>query len=187
MSAASSSQILGSSVGDLSRTCRPCERKLDARDDVVRNDRTDAAEPKREDVGDNGVALLLAMLVTVAVESRFEYLDAADASDILESRRDRSAEMNIMVSCSDIGEGPGTGGSGLDGGSDNGGLGLGRGLDRTADRGVPSGVLGMNDGGAGKDDSRRGRALRLSARRDSVVVVADMAEGQEQRQSLKNL
>ena len=43
--------------------------------------------------------------------------------DIFDRRRDRSAEMNIIVSCSVIGEGPGTGGSGLEGGSDRGGFG----------------------------------------------------------------
>lgn len=34
----------------------------------------------------------------------------------------RAADMNLRVSCSVIGEGPGTGGSGLAGGADNGGF-----------------------------------------------------------------
>ena len=148
----------------------------------MRSDRIDAAEPKREDVGDSGV-LPLAILAIVAVESRFEYRETVDAIDILDKRRERSAEMNIIVSCSEIGDGPGTGGSGLEGGSDRGGLGLGPGLGGTmTESGGPSGVsgvLGMCDGGTGKDESRRGRALRLSARRDSVVVVEDMAARDE--------
>lgn len=78
----------------------------------------------------------------------------------------------MRVSCSEIGDGPGTGGRGEDGGSEGGGFtkedeesGLG-----TA-KGEPwRGLAGMCVGGAGKEDKRRGTALRLSARRDSVKV-----------------
>ena len=62
---------------------------------------------------------------------------------IVDNRRDRSAEMNIRVSCSEMGDGPGTGGKGLDGGKVNGGFGLGFGLASTIDRGVGSGEVGM--------------------------------------------
>lgn len=148
-----------------------------------RNDRVDADEPILEDVGDNGGALPLATLANVAVESRFEYIDAVEPSDILDARRERSAEMNNNASCSDIGDGPGTGGSGEGGGNDRGGFGVVLPLGCRADSGVESGVfgLGMCDGGAGNDDSSSGTALRLSARRSSVVVVVDMVkDGQRQ-------
>lgn len=100
----------------------------------------------------------------LAIESRRDLVDAdpdieyadtdpvVDASDSLDARREREADMNISVSCSLTGEGPGTGGSGDAGGRDSGGLGsgLGKGL------GSPAGGGGMNDGGAGKDDRRSG-------------------------------
>ena len=81
--------------------------------------------------------------------------------------------MNIRVSCSVMGDGPGTGGNGLAGGSDNGGLGLGPGEGRAIDKGVASGVVGMWDGGIGKSSSSRGITLRRSASRDEVAVVVD--------------
>ena len=92
--------------------------------------------------------------------------------------------MNIIVSCSDIGEGPGTGGKGLDGGRERGGFELGPGVGKTPDRDAASGELGMCDGGTGKDESNRGRGSCLSARRDSVMVVADMVEGEGREREL---
>lgn len=62
------------------------------------------------------------MLANVAVESRLEQLPD-DASESLEARLVRAADINIRVSCSDIGEGPGTGGKGLAGGAEGGGFG----------------------------------------------------------------
>ena len=81
--------MLGSNIGDLSKTCLPCDCELEACEVAVRSDRTDAAQPLRDDVGDNGVALLVAILAMVAVESRLEYLDAVEIIDILDRRRDR--------------------------------------------------------------------------------------------------
>ena len=97
--------------------------------------------------------------------------------DILDNRRDRSAEMNIKVSCSEMGEGPGTGGKGLDGGRDSGGFGPG--LGNTIGRGVGSGEIGICDGGTGKSSSSSGITSRRAARRDSVTVVVDMAASLE--------
>lgn len=82
----------------------------------------------------------------------------------------------MSVSCSVIGEGPGTGGSGEDGGRDGGGFPgaelFGDGLIGDGLRGV-NGEEGMWEGGAGKDESNRGTALRRSRKleRDSVVDV----------------
>ncbi len=74
--------------------------------------------------------------------------------------------MNARVSCSETGEGPGTGGRGDEGGRDKGGLegcrGLGRGLAPGKPRGVPNGVEGMWDGGAGNEEMSSGTtSLRL--------------------------
>lgn len=101
--------------------------------------------------------MLLERLASVATESRREYMDAVDAIDIFDARRERSAEMNLRVSCSDMGEGPGTGGRGDKGGPESGGFGLGRGLGSLAE----SGVLGIWVGGTGKDERSRGTALRF--------------------------
>lgn len=70
----------------------------------------------------------------------------------------------MRVSCSVIGDGPGTGGRGPDGGRDKGGL-------RLHEIGVVErGVVGMCEGGTGKEESKRGTSFRLSMERDSVVV-----------------
>lgn len=86
----------------------------------------------------------------------------------MDALRDRAAEMNKRVSCSVIGDGPGTGGNGVDGGRDNGGLGLGNGLPNAADIGVE----GMKDGGTGNEERRSGTASRLSSRRGEREVIA---------------
>ena len=114
--------------------------------------------------------VLLAKLATVATESRLENpLD--DAIDSLDARRERAAEINMRVSCSVMGEGPGTGGRGVDGGREGGGL-------MPADGVVINGEGGICDGGAGKDESRRGTAslagLRRSRKRDCTVSVEVM-------------
>jgi hypothetical protein len=50
-------------------------------------------------------------------------VERTDAMDILEERRERLVvERKRSVSCSEIGEGPGTGGRGKDGGRDGGGF-----------------------------------------------------------------
>lgn len=106
---------------------------------------------------------LLAMLAMVAVDSRREEL-----RESLEERRARAAEMNIRVSCSVIGEGPGRGGKGEEGGNDGGGL-------ICCGRVVRRGLGGICVGGAGKEESRRGTALRLSSRWEFVENVVVMA------------
>jgi hypothetical protein len=62
----------------------------------------------------------------LAVESRFDALwseERTDEMDIFEDRRERLVvERKRSVSCSEIGEGPGTGGRGKDGGRDGGGF-----------------------------------------------------------------
>lgn len=175
ISAASSSHIRGSSMGDLSNMRRERDCECEAPEARERSDRVDACEPSLDEVGDNGAALVLATLSKVAVESRFEY---TEARDIFDARRDRSAEMNSRASCSDIGEGPGTGGRGDGGGRDSGGFGLELSTDGITGgevvSGVDSGEFGMCDGGAGKAESSSGTALRLSARRDSVAVIVDI-------------
>ena len=102
----------------------------------------------------------------------------------MDARRERSALMNNKASCSDIGDGPGTGGNGEGGGRERGGFGVALRWGWTAERGVEMGVLGLGmwEGGAGKEESKSGTALRLSASRSSVVVVVDMAEGGGTRQ-----
>lgn len=98
-----------------------------------------------------------------------------EASDILDARLERAAEMNLRVSFSEMGDGPGTGGNGAEGGRDSGGLGLGSGLWN-----IPAmGVGGMKDGGAGNEESRSGTALRLSRRRDSVGEIEVMTTKQQ--------
>lgn len=114
--------------------------------------------------------VLLAKLASVAVESRLEKL-LEDARESLDARWERAAEINMRVSCSVMGEGPGTGGRGADGGREGGRLMLGEGV-------VMNGEGGMCEGGTGKDERRRGTAplegLRLSRRRDSMVAVEVM-------------
>lgn len=121
-------------------------------------------------MGDSGVVWQL-RLARVVTESRHEYVEPeADASESLDARFERAADINLRVSCSVMGDGPGTGGSGVDGGRDSGGLGLGKGVWRALDMGVG----GMWDGGTGKEESRSGTALRLAVRRVSVGVVEVM-------------
>lgn len=107
----------------------------------------------------------------VAVESRREL--ATLLTDILDSLRCRVDESNRSVSSSEIGEGPGTGGSGDDGGPHRGGFGK-----------EVDGDAGMKDGGLGKDSRRTGggrveRDLMLPSRlgRDGVGMVVRMWEG----------
>jgi hypothetical protein len=170
-----SSAIVADSIGDLSRPRRAWVwEELDPRE---RTERTDADAWSCDAVEDVGCVTLI-MLTT---ESRGEYNEPADdARESLEARLERAADINMRVSCSVIGEGPGTGGRGVEGGKDIGGLGLGRGLepDRAA-RGVGSGVVGMCDGGAGKDEMSNGMAcLRLL---ESVVVEVEVAMAQRRR------
>ena len=124
------------------------------------------------DVGDNGVAIPAdESRLTEEEDEQSEPVE--DATESLEARRERAAEMNMRVSCSVMGDGPGTGGKGADGGRDKGGLGLGKGLFGMLDKGVvASGVVGMWEGGTGKEERRRGTSLRLLPERDSTVVVA---------------
>lgn len=120
--------------------------------------------------------VLLAKLATVAVESRLSKL-LEDARESLDARRERAAEMNMRVSCSEIGDGPGIGGNGVEGGREGGRLMLGDGVGVTL-----NGEGGICEGGKGKDERSRGTvplvALRLSRKRDSgrvsVVVVEDI-------------
>ena len=85
------------------------------------NDRIERVEADAPNVGDCTEADLA--LVTLAIESRLEYSEPAEeASDSFEARRERAAEIKARVSCSVMGEGPGTGGRGAEGGRDNGGF-----------------------------------------------------------------
>ena len=69
--------------------------------------------------GESGDGLQLPML---AVESRCESVEPeVDASESFDARLLRDAEMNMSVSCSEMGDGPGTGGSGDVGGRERGG------------------------------------------------------------------
>ena len=110
-----------------------------------------------------------------------------DARDIFDDRRERAAEMNMRVSCSVIGEGPGTGGSGADGGAESGCFAPGEetgemnGEEAGGGRGDPGtptrrGDGGMKAGGTGKESSRSGTVSRLSRERVSVVDVEAMIE-----------
>ncbi|KAI0684702.1 hypothetical protein BC835DRAFT_1310426 [Cytidiella melzeri] len=129
-----SSEMVAASVGDLSIPTRVEgweEDVLDGRDHIERVE---------EDVPNCGVRE-----------------PADDARDSFEARQERAAVMNRRVSCSVTGEGPGTGGRGLEGGRDRGGFGLGSGLEALRLRGVvASGVVEMCDGGAGNKEMRRG-------------------------------
>lgn len=162
--------------------------EADVPDDIERIDLVDAdappdadAEANCEVVGDCGPML-------PATESRrpLEYREPVDdARESLEARRERAAEMNMRVSCSVTGDGPGTGGKGAEGGSDKGGLGDGSGLlgvgvpdgvSGKPDSGVPRGVLGICEGGTGKEDRRRGTSFRRSEMRDDIdSVVVEVA------------
>ena len=102
-----------------------------------------------------------------------------DARDIFDVRRERVAEMNMSVSCSVIGEGPGIGGRGADGGLESGAFeGERRGEieRRSGDDGLleSRGEGGMKDGGTGKASRRTGTAARLSRTRVCVVDVDAM-------------
>ena len=80
------------------------------------NDRIERVEADAPNVGDCTEADLA--LVTLAIESRLEYSEPAEeASDSFEARRERAAEIKARVSCSVMGEGPGTGGRGAEGGN----------------------------------------------------------------------
>lgn len=106
-------------------------------------------------------------------------MESRDATEYLDEGRDRlpldDRRSSWSVSASVILDGPGTGGSGDDGGRDGGGL-----YETPGD-----GVGGMNDGGAGNASMRRGRwGLRTAivgevggggAMVVVVVVVADVA------------
>ncbi len=93
--------------------------------------------------------------------------------------------MNMRVSCSVIGDGPGTGGRGDEGGAEGGGLnccGEGAGENRgegergNGELGLPEnrGEGGMKLGGTGNASSRTGTAGRLSRPRDSIADVEAM-------------
>ena len=124
----------------------------------------------------DGTLLPLALMI----ESRCELLET-DARDILDARRDRAAVINISVSCSLIGDGPGTGGRGDEGGAKGGSLNWGEGTGEGSgevergkgDEGLPEcrGEGGMKDGGTGKDSSRTGTAGRLSRPRVSEAIL----------------
>lgn len=97
-------------------------------------------------VGEAGTARGKALIVAVirAKGSEREVEEEAEERDIFDARREREAEMSMRVSRSSMGEGPGSGGNGVDGGRDGGGFEVGRGL------------VGMWEGGAGKDSRRKG-------------------------------
>lgn len=161
----SSSRIRGSL-----RVCFSLVRAVVGRELLEENDRMERLEESmgaKVVEGERGGMLqllpdLLMMLEIVAVDSRRE-----EFTESLEALRDRAAEMNMRVSCSVMEEGPGTGGKGEVGGREGGGPGWGRAAKR--------GLVGMKVGGAGKDERRRGTALRLSRRRDWVGEVVDIA------------
>ena len=172
----SSSDILGWSFDDMSGASNLLlEGEIELLEGHDRKERVDESSGAYPDGGECGAAPpstldVLRTLAIVAIESRCEYDDAEELTDNFDARRDRAAEINMRVSCSEIGEGPGTGGSGADGGRDGGGL-----TKEDADsgegtaKGEPGiGLAGIWVGGAGKEDKRRGTALRLSASRDSV-------------------
>ena len=70
-----------------------------------------------------------------------------EATEYFELREGREAERKRRVSCWEMGDGPGTGGRGRDGGREGGGLG-------------ETGEAGMKRGGEGKDSRRRGTGGR---------------------------
>lgn len=92
---------------------------------------------------DDDTMLVLPWLDTLMTDSRW--------SEYLLDRCERLAVRRRSCSCSDIRDGPGTGGSGRVGGPVGGGL--------AAELGVV-GVGGMWDGGAGKDSRSRGTGAR---------------------------
>lgn len=116
----SSSRIWGSLRECLSEALVEWDREpVDGKD---RMERLEGSMGVRLLEGDSGGTLqllpdLLTMLAMVAVDSRRE-----EFTDNLEDRRDRAAEMNMRVSCSEMGEGPGTGGKGDEGGNEGGGF-----------------------------------------------------------------
>ena len=71
----------------------------------------------------SGLGLHDPMLSVVLVaESRLCLSEPlVEASESFDARLEREAEMNMRVSCSEMGDGPGTGGRGDDGGRDSGG------------------------------------------------------------------
>lgn len=104
-----------------------------------RRDRVDAIDPlfgvgtvpirPDAEVGEIArvISALLTVLVMVSVELRFGVYDDRfecedDSIDIVEERRERSLDMKRMDSCSEMGDGPGKGGSGATGGREGGGL-----------------------------------------------------------------
>ena len=91
--------------------------------------------------------LVLPWLDTLMTDSRW----LLEVTEYLLDRCERLAVRRRSCSCSDIRDGPGTGGSGRVGGPVGGGL--------AAELGVV-GVGGMWDGGAGKDSSSRGTGAR---------------------------
>lgn len=160
----SSSRMRGSFLECFSLTRAVFGSELEEEND--RMERLEESMGVRLAEGERGGTLqLLAemMLEMVAVDSRRE----EELRESLEARRERAAEMNMRVSCSVIGEGPGRGGKGDEGGKEGGGLGWGRGVRR--------GLVGINVGGAGNDERRRGTALRFSRRREWVGGDVDIA------------
>ena len=98
--------------------------------------------------------------------------------DDAEMRLDRCEcdDSNRCCSSSEMREGPGTGGSGVEGGPVGGGLAKPPGL------GACVGVGGMCDGGAGKDSRRRGTGARRG-RGVAIVVVYKVMVGSKTRPS----
>ena len=102
--------------------------------------------------------LVLPWLDTLMTDSRW----LLEVTEYLLDRCERLAVRRRSCSCSDMRDGPGTGGSGRVGGPVGGGL--------AAELGVV-GVGGMCDGGAGKDSSSRGTGARCFGGR--MVVEED--------------
>lgn len=115
-SAASSSAIRGWKTGDRSR-CRATGTERELVDEYERIEREESYGVALVEWDREGALLPLALIT----ESRCEYVDT-DASDIFDARRERAAVINMSVSCSVIGDGPGTGGRGDEGGAEGGDL-----------------------------------------------------------------
>lgn len=128
--------------------------------------------------------LLIALTIRGSIaESRLDMYEeteridcAEDSNDIFEERRERLLDIIRTDSWSEIGDGPGKGGRGTEGGRDGGGLKYGLSGDESiepnpdfAAGGKPPGPgsrgeWGMWVGGVGKDSRMRGTGVRLPAR-----------------------